>query len=57
MTVTAGRNGGLEITGSHRCGGETFQSIFNLLGWKFSNKSLRHSDDRLLFPALHYGEL
>ena len=40
---------GLEITAGHHCGGETFQSIFSRIGWKYSEKSLLHSDDRPLF--------
>ena len=43
---------GFEITAGHHCGGETFQSIFSLFGWKYSEKSLLHSDDRLLFRTL-----
>ena len=43
---------GLELSGDHHCGGEIFQSIFIRIGWKYSEKSLLHSDDRLLFPAL-----
>ena len=44
---------GLEITGDHHCGGEIFQSIFSQFGWKYSEKSLLHSDDRQLFRALY----
>ena len=43
---------GLEITGGHHCGGETFQSIYRRIGWKYSKKSLIHSDDRPLFPVM-----
>ena len=43
---------GFIITTSHHCGGETFQSIFSLFGWKYSEKSLLHSDDWLLFRTL-----
>ena len=43
---------GLEITGDHHCGGETFLSIFSRLGCKYSKKSLLHNDDCLLFRAL-----
>ena len=30
---------GVEITAGHHCGGETFHSIFSLLGWKYSEKA------------------
>ena len=42
---------GMEITGGHHYGGETFQSNFSLFSWKYSEKSLLHSDDYPLFSA------
>ena len=42
----------IEVTAGHHCGGETFQSIFSRIGWKYSEKSLIHSDDRPLLTLL-----
>ena len=43
-----------ELISTDHCGGETFQSIFSLFSWKYSAKSLLHSDDcRQLFRTLH----
>ena len=39
-------NAGFEITAGYHCGGETFQSIFSRIGWKYSEMSLFHSDDQ-----------
>ena len=42
---------GVEITAGHHCGGETFQSIFSLFGWKYPEKSLLYSDDRVVIST------
>ena len=42
-------NSELKITGDHLCDGEIFQDIFSQIGWKYSEKSLLHRDDRQLF--------
>ena len=43
---------GSDITADHHCGGEIFQHIFSLSGWKCAEKSLLHSDDQQLYRTL-----